>query len=93
MHAAMLMMQIHHEHIRLGLTANWKKCKYGKDEPDSLTPDATAMLNDIDASTVDTNDDLSGHANFLISSMQPPMMTRRITTLQHRRKPMDWLVT
>ena len=53
MHAAMLMMQIHHEHIRLGLTANWKKCKYGKDEPDSLTPDATAMLNDIDASTVD----------------------------------------
>src|SRR5258708_10711641 len=24
MHAAVLMMQIHHEHIRLGLTANWK---------------------------------------------------------------------
>ncbi len=51
--AATLTMEIRREHIRLGLTADRRRRKYGKDgpEPDSLTPDATAMLNDIDAST------------------------------------------
>src|SRR5260370_9892231 len=46
-------MEIRREHIRLGLTADLRRQKYGKDgpEPDSLTPDATAMLNDINAST------------------------------------------
>ncbi len=48
-----------------------EKCKYGKDEPDSLSPDAMAMLNDINASTVDTDNNLSSHANFLTSSMHP----------------------
>ncbi len=49
----MLTMEIRREHIRLGLTADRRRHKYGKDgpEPDSLTPDATAMLNDINAST------------------------------------------
>src|SRR5258708_2547854 len=67
----MLTMEIRCEHIRLGLTASRRKCKYGKDgpEPDSLTPDATAMLNDINASMVDTDDNLASRADDMIPNL------------------------